>query len=133
MIGAVRLGDLVDAHGDGRVIDEVMQKLDERSALLYHPVNDLGGATAAPVNLAEHALLPWEKRCHALLETFNARGVISMEEKRRGVEELGQTIYAGLTYYEKWVMSAVNNLLAKGLITTDELAAKLAEVRARFT
>jgi Nitrile hydratase beta subunit len=109
-----------------------MQKLDERSALLFHPVNDLGGGNGLPLNLAEHKLLPWEKRCHALLETFNARGVISMEEKRRGVEDLGQTIYAALTYYEKWVMSATQILLTKGHITADELAAKLAEVRARF-
>lgn len=106
-------------------------KLDERTSHLYHPVNDLAGNPALPIAATDHVLLPWEKRCHALLETFNARGVISMEEKRRGVEDMGQTIYAALTYYEKWAMSAANTLLNKGLLTPDELANKIAEVRAR--
>jgi len=109
-----------------------MLKLDERSTHLFHPVNDLAGAQGMPIAMTDHVLLPWEKRCHALLETFNARGVISMEEKRRGVEDMGQTIYAALTYYEKWAMCATNVLLTKGHITADELAAKLAEVRTRF-
>jgi hypothetical protein len=109
-----------------------MQKLTERTTLLYHPVNDLAGSPAGPINLADHVLLPWEKRCHALLETFNARGVISMEEKRRGIEDMGQTIYAALTYYEKWAMCAANLLMTKGHITADELAAKVSEVRKRL-
>ena len=102
--------------------------MDDRTSHLYHPVNDLAGGLAAPIAITDHALLPWEKRCHALLETFNARGVITMEEKRRGVEDMGQTIYAALTYYEKWVMCAANLLMTKGHITSDELADKVAEV-----
>jgi hypothetical protein len=109
-----------------------MIKTDERSAHLYHPVNDVAGAEAPPIRIADHVLLPWEKRCHALLETFNARGVISTEEKRRGVEDMGQTIYAALTYYEKWAMCAANTLMNKGHITADELAARVHEVRARL-
>ncbi|MFT3699329.1 MAG: nitrile hydratase subunit alpha [Kofleriaceae bacterium] len=104
--------------------------MDARTSHLYHSVNDLAGAATTPIAITDHQLLPWEKRCHALLETFNARGVISMEEKRRGVEDMGQTIYAALTYYEKWVMCAANLLMAKGHITSDELADKVAEVHA---
>lgn len=109
-----------------------MNSLDERTSHLFHPVNDLAGQPGTPLVLTEHALQPWEKRCHALLESLNARGVVTMEEKRRGVEDMGKTIYAALTYYEKWIMSAANHLLAKGHISPDELAAKLHEVRERF-
>src|ERR1700761_3610727 len=109
-----------------------MPTLDERTSLLYRPVNDLAGLPGPPLNLAEHKMLPWEKRCHALLETFNARGVISMEEKRRGIEDMGKTIYAALTYYEKRAMCAANVLMTKGHITAGELAAKIAEVKHRF-
>ena len=45
-----------------------MNKTDERSALLYHRPNDLAGAAGTVINIADHVLLPWEKRCHALLE-----------------------------------------------------------------
>ena len=58
--------------------------------------------------------------------------MVSTEEKRRGVEDMGETVYKDLTYYEKWVMVAARVLMDKGHITSDELAAKLAEVRARF-
>ncbi len=51
-----------------------------------------------------------------------------MEEKRKAIEDLGETLYAGLTYYQKW---AAQHLMDKGLITQDELAAKMGEVRAR--
>jgi hypothetical protein len=112
--------------------EDLMPTLDDRTSLLYRPVNDLAGLPGAPLNLAEHTLLPWEKRCHALLETFNARGVISMEEKRRGIEDMGKTIYAALTYYEKWAMCAANLLMFKGHITSDELTGKIAQVRRRF-
>jgi len=109
-----------------------MMVLDERTSHLLRPVNDVAGLPGTALSLAEHPILPWEKRCHALLESLNARGVVTMEEKRRGVEELGKTVYAALTYYEKWIMSAANHLLAKGHVTPDELARKLRQVRERF-
>jgi hypothetical protein len=101
------------------------------SARLPHPVNDLGGLPGEPIVTAEHELAPWEKRCHATLECLNWRGVMSMEEKRRAVEDLGQAISDGLTYYQKWALAAAHQLLEKGLITQDELAGKMDEVRAR--
>ncbi len=96
------------------------------------PVNDFGGLPAEPMVIVEHELAPWEKRCHATLECLYWRGAMSMEEKRRSIEDLGQTIYADLTYYEKWAVAAANRLMDKGLITQDELAIKMGEVRGRF-
>ena len=109
-----------------------MPESSERTKMLFRPVNDVGGLPREPLNLAEHAMLPWEKRCHALLETLNARGVVSQEEKRRGIEDMGQTIYAALTYYEKWAMCAANVLMTKGHFTADELADRIRLVRQRF-
>jgi len=109
-----------------------LEKLDEKSAMLHRMVSDIGGLPAEPLNITDHQLLPWEKRCHAFLETLAFLGVMSTEEKRRYVEDMGQTIYAALSYYEKWIMTASNFLVTKGYITPDELAAKIAEVRKRF-
>jgi hypothetical protein len=107
-------------------------ELPSASQPLPQPVNDFGGLPAPPMVITEHALAPWEKRCHATLETLNWRQVMSQEEKRKAIEDLGETIYAGLTYYQKWALAAANHLMDKGLITQDELAAKMAEVRARM-
>jgi hypothetical protein len=54
-----------------------------------------------------------------------------VEEKRRGIDELGRDVYDRLTYYEKWILSAANNLLAKGVITSEELGRKMAEIAQR--
>jgi hypothetical protein len=97
-----------------------------------HPVNDFGGLPAGPMVFAEHELSPWEKRCHATLECLYWREVMSQEEKRRTIEDLGQTLYAGLGYYQKWALSVATCLTNKGLLTQDELAAKTDEVRARL-
>jgi hypothetical protein len=99
---------------------------------LPQPVNDYGGLPAPPMVIAEHELAPWEKRTHATLECLNWRQVMSMEEKRRAVEDLGETLNTELTYYQKWALAAAQHLMDKGLITQDELAAKMDQVRARM-
>jgi hypothetical protein len=96
------------------------------------PVNDFGGLPAPPMVIAEHALAPWEKRTHATLECLYWRQVMSQEEKRKAIEDLGATLNAELTYYQKWALAAAQHLMDKGLITQDELAVKMDEVRARM-
>jgi hypothetical protein len=96
---------------------------------LPSPDNDFGGLPAVPMVISEHELAPWEKRCHATLECLNWRGAMSMEEKRRAIEDLGETIYVGDTYYEKWALAAAIRLMDKGYFTQDELANKMDKVR----
>lgn len=107
-------------------------ELPSASKPLPQPVNDVGGLPGPPIVITEHALAPWEKRTHATLECLYWRQVMSQEEKRRAIEDLGQTVNAGLTYYQKWALAAAQHLMDKGLITQDELAAKMDEVRARM-
>ena len=101
-------------------------------AALPSPPTDFGGRPGPPLEIVEHELAPWERRTHALLECLYWRGVMSMEEKRRAIEDLGAEIYRGLTYYEKWAVASANRLMDKGLITQDELATKMDDVRRRF-
>ena len=108
-----------------------MATAQDKATLLHRQVNDMGGLQAGPVAITDHELEPWEKRCHATLECLAWRAVMSTEEKRRGVEDLGQTISSELTYYEKWIMSATNHLLEHGHVTQDQLAAKVEEIRGR--
>ncbi len=103
----------------------------EPAELITHAVSDLGGQSADPLVITDHELLPWEKRCHALLDVLDVHKIVNTEEKRRGVEDLGGVIYGQLTYYEKWIVAAANVLMQKGILTPDELARKLEEVKAR--
>jgi len=94
--------------------------------------NDIGGLPAEPIQRVDHELEPWEKRCHALAEVLDFHKIINTEEKRCGVEALGTEMVGKLTYYERWIVSAINVLLEKRVLTPDQLAWKTAEVQARF-
>lgn len=92
---------------------------------------DLGGLPADHIQLTEHALQPWEKRCHALADVLDFHKIINTEEKRRGVEALGSEIIGKLGYYERWIVAFANILFQKQIITPEELARKMDEVAAR--
>jgi hypothetical protein len=93
---------------------------------------DLGGTTTAPFQRVEHPMLPWEKRCHALADILDFHKIISTEEKRRGVEALGEALINKLSYYERWAVCFANLLFAKGILTPGELSRKMEEVADRF-
>lgn len=95
--------------------------------------HDMGGLPAGAIDRTEHALTLWEKRTHALmlLLSDSSRGLVHVDELRCGIEALGEAEYDRLSYYERWITSLTNILLRKGVLTTDELGRKLAEIEAR--
>ena len=99
--------------------------------LLKQLPNDIGGLPAGRIERIEHELEPWEKRCHALADVLDFHKIINTEEKRRGVEALGNEMIGKLSYYERWIAAFANILFQKGVITPDALARKMAEVEAR--
>lgn len=102
--------------------------------LIKHLPNDIGGTGCSgdKVNIFERDLYPWEKRCHALLDVLDYHKIVNTEEKRRGTENIGSEMAGKLTYYEKWIVSASNLLLQKGLLSPDAIAVKTKEVAARY-
>ncbi len=95
--------------------------------------HDMGGLPAGPLDRSEHTYAPWEKRTHALMLLLSepCRGVMTVDELRRGIETLGEQEYDRLGYYERWIASIAGNLIEKGVITVDELGRKLAEIEGR--
>jgi hypothetical protein len=94
----------------------------------YH---DLGGEPAGPIDKDEHELQLWEKRVEALLILLTRRKLSRTDENRRGLESLGSETYFAATYAERRMLSISNNLIHKGVITVEELAAKMAEIESR--
>lgn len=94
----------------------------------YH---DLGGTPAGPIEKEDHELQLWEKRIEALLVLLKNKEILRVDENRRGLESLGQDVYFGLSYAERRMLSISNNLILKGVITVEELAAKIAEIESR--
>lgn len=96
--------------------------------------NDLGGTGCSDdkIEIFERDLYPWEKRCHALLDVLDYHKIVNTEEKRRGTENIGSEMAAKLSYYEKWIVSASNCLLQKGILAPDDIAIKTKEVAGRY-
>jgi nitrile hydratase subunit beta len=94
----------------------------------YH---DLGGTPAGPVPKEDHELELWEKRIEALLVLLTRKKILRIDENRRGLESLGDEVYFALSYAERRMLAISNNLILKGIITVDELAARIAQIEAR--
>ena len=96
-------------------------------------VHDMGGLPAGPVAREEHDHAPWEKRVDALMTLLadKKRRLLKVDELRRGIEQLGAGAYDEMSYYERWIASIASVMLAKGVITADELGRRIAEVQAR--
>ncbi len=91
----------------------------------------MGGLPAGEIDLSEHDYALWEKRVDALMVLATGAGLFTVDGLRRVLEGMGEESFASLSYYERWIHAVNRNLIEAGTYSTAELAAKLAEVRAR--
>ena len=91
--------------------------------------HDMGGVAkfmCEPIDMAPHGLTAFDKEVDAIRGILGAKGVMSVDELRRGIEAIPEADYLRLGYYQKWIRSITGNLLARGVITEAELAEALA-------
>ncbi len=97
----------------------------------YH---DLGGRPGGPIEISDHVLQPWEKRVDIMrgLLGDRKRRIMGADVLRNTIETMGEDKYKSLTYYELW-MEAVRQVVVKeGILSQDEIEARMAEVRQRL-
>lgn len=116
----------------GESLDSPYELSNESFDALRHVLHDVGGQPALPVEYKEKVEEDWEMNTYVTCECLGWRGVWNSEERRRAENDLGATLYFGLPYYARWITVAAKTLVDKGVITPDELSAKLDEVRARM-
>lgn len=96
--------------------------------------HDMGGLPAGKVEPTEHDYAEWERRVDALMAILSGiRGKkrMSVDELRKNIEALPPDAYETMSYYERWVTSITQTMIQRGLITTEELARKMADVERR--
>jgi hypothetical protein len=93
--------------------------------------HDMGGEAAGPIDTTDHGMKFWERQANALRNVLSRKRIVRVDELRRAAEDLGDRYYK-LEYFERTTTALRTVLLEKGLFTEAELAAKMAEVRARF-
>jgi hypothetical protein len=98
----------------------------------YH---DMGGLPAGKVEPTEHEYAEWERRVDAMMMLLTGvsggKQRMSVDELRKNIESIAPAAYDRMNYYERWVTSLTQTMLQRGLITTDDLTRKMAEVEAR--
>jgi len=94
--------------------------------------HDIGGLPAGPVDISPHDMTFWEKQIDAMNQLLAQKGYRRTDENRRYVEMLGHDVYNTLTYYERWTAALTRVLIDKGVLTQDEVDAKVAQVRERL-
>ncbi len=97
--------------------------------------HDLGGVeplASAAIDRREHALTQFDKNVDALIYLLShpSRRIIRVDELRRAIESLSADDYARLSYYECRLRAVHDLLIEKGLLSADEIARKIDELRA---
>jgi nitrile hydratase subunit beta len=90
-------------------------------------VHDRGGwPTDAPIDRTEHELADWEVLMDAIANALEDRGVMNVDEMRRGVESMPAAEYETASYYERWLFSVEAVLTEKGILAPGELDERVA-------
>lgn len=96
---------------------------------------DLGGqmgfGPVAPEKNEPIFHAPWESRALALTLAMGATREWNIDMSRHARETLPPVQYLGSSYYEIWIAGLCKLMLARGLVTEDEIAAGKMEVAAK--
>ena len=95
---------------------------------MQRAVHDRGGwPTDAPIDRSEHELADWEVLTDALMSALVARGLMNVDQLRRGIESMPLGEYERASYYERWLFSVETRLVEEGVLAPEELDARLGE------
>ena len=93
-------------------------------------VHDMGGMPGGPIDRGQHEVEDWERLADAINGALGAKGLQSTDELRRAIESLED--YRDLSYYERWVAATEKLLVEKGVLSSDEIDERTAEIERRW-
>ena len=96
-------------------------------------VHDRGGwPTDEPIDRQEHEWADWERQTQSLRTVLDQKGMMNVDELRRGIESIDPGEYESTTYFERWSASIEMNLVENGVLTTEEIDERAAALRDRW-
>jgi hypothetical protein len=94
--------------------------------------HDVGGEPDVPAVFELKEEEAWELNTYVTCEVLGWRGIWTSEERRRIQNvDIGRTMYLGLPYYGRWLLTAARVLVEKHHVTLGELIERVDEVRRR--
>ena len=96
-------------------------------------VHDRGGwPTDEPIDQREHQWADWEHRTQAMARVLGSKGLVVVDEMRRGVEAIPAPEYEDLSYFERWSASLETLLVEKRLLTAEEIDERAKQIEERW-
>src|SRR5260370_961584 len=88
-------------------------------------IHDMGGMQdMGPIQYEKNEPVfhhPWEGRVYAMNRALGAWGKWNIDASRHGIELLPPADYLRMSYYEKWLARNMELLVARGLVTREEI------------
>ena len=97
----------------------------DQPARAHHDMGGVQKFLCEPIDTGAHALDDFDREVDAIRGLLGAKGVMSVDELRRGIEAIPEAEYHRLSYYQRWIRSIADNLMVRGVITPAELAEAL--------
>lgn len=95
-------------------------------------IHDIGGLDFGPLDLDERPNTTFERRVDALMMLMiGPSGAFTADALRRAIEAYNEEDYAHLAYYEKWVRALRILLVEQGVLTDEQIDARIADLRTR--
>jgi hypothetical protein len=94
-------------------------------------VHDMGGSPGGPIDRSQHEIEDWERLADAVNIALGIKGLQTTDEHRRAQESLEN--YQELGYYERWVAATEKLLVEKGILTSEEIDERSAEIERRWS
>ncbi|SNB67211.1 Nitrile hydratase beta subunit [Arboricoccus pini] len=90
--------------------------------------HDMGGVKqfyCDDIDLSDHELTDFDRQVDALRQILAVKGLLTVDELRRGIEALPADQYDRLGYYQRWIRSIAVTLIRRGVISEAELEERL--------
>lgn len=92
-------------------------------------VNDIGGLKTGPIDRNAVETQYWEAQADAIRRALG-NGVVSLDEQRRATEEMDESTYERLAFFERRLEAMVRILVEKNVIDRDSLEKRIARLQA---
>lgn len=99
--------------------------MDQDEPRRHHDIGGVSGFMCRAVDTGHHTLTAFDRQVDALRQILGGRGIMSVDELRRGIEAIPEGDYHRLGYYERWIRSIADHLLRSGVVTEAELSGAL--------
>ena len=104
--------------------------IDPQTSATARAHHDMGGVSpyvCQEIDTEPHELTDFDREVDALRQLLSAKGLMTVDELRRGIEAIPEAEYHALSYYQRWMRSITATLLRKGVLNETELQDRLAE------